>query len=950
MKNLLLSMLCLAVSLTAGATDFTGAAPANGKSYYLYNVASGKFLAPGNNNGVVASMSEVGTDVKLATKDDGFTIATHFGGGYLSRTTEGVLIDQSEATTWLFALVDTAANYYTISNGTIAGYMQTYSSTSNTKVRSAPMPKTPELAYWILVPTTELDKKMDEATYSNPVDATHLIANSCFDVSYNGTNPWQGTTITTGGYTADSQGANGGNYVAYHKDQGFDSYIEISKKAGIYTIVAQGCHYNKADANSIDAQFYIGDSYITLPNATSSILNSSAKSIAKGEYMLEAQTIAAVSRNFSIGFRKEGANTGDLTMIDNLRLYYHGNELEDYQALVVDLNTKAAAFKDSLMAVDAKTAIQTQLDALATTDTTTKFNCNKLANETAAAISAAKRSIKVLDKLNTAIIAADAFLADASGNGIDELKAAVAAAKGIHANAPTDAAALQAITDLQTALNEYNFANASGDTPTVTTDPRFARGGTMAFGRMTVSGVAASEILEQGFCYATHPEPTYSDMRTTEFLSNNGKIFWLKNLTPGTIYYMRPYALTRGYAIGYGDVLKVITIPKGNVNYKMNAGWPDQATEDRVRAACEQSKQLWNDLTSINGYNSTVNYGSGTPTADCSYGGWVRVGPNSSYQRTGTILHEWLHGVGVGTHSTWWNSNLRSNGDRGNWMGERAQEVLRFWHNDDSQTLTGDNTHMWPYGVNGAHEDTGKETLYMGLSLILQGLCEDGLIPTSGFCLPAYTLPVDNDNTKYTITSESPNHGQGTAFLFVNSDGSLTWKAATAETMNDSCAWNITFTPNNAYYQIKNVATGRYITYANSTFTTAARTATTSADNFHVMKGRVDVADGQRGYWLIRPENNSTPPTLTATANGKVSSSAFNISNDAVTQRWIITPTTFPGDEETSIENIPNASEIVSSEYFTLGGTKVAAPQRGINIVRQTYANGTVKVQKVLVK
>ena len=39
-------------------------------------------------------------------------------------------------------------------------------------------------------------------------------------------------------------------------------------------------------------------------------------------------------------------------------------------------------------------------------------------------------------------------------------------------------------------------------TANVTTDKRFVRGATMAFGRMTVSGISNSQIKEQGFCYA----------------------------------------------------------------------------------------------------------------------------------------------------------------------------------------------------------------------------------------------------------------------------------------------------------------------------------------------------------------------------------------------------------------------------------------------------------------
>ena len=50
-------------------------------------------------------------------------------------------------------------------------------------------------------------------------------------------------------------------------------------------------------------------------------------------------------------------------------------------------------------------------------------------------------------------------------------------------------------------------------TLTVTTNPRYARGATMAFARMTVSG---SGISEQGFCWAETPQPTINDNKTTK--------------------------------------------------------------------------------------------------------------------------------------------------------------------------------------------------------------------------------------------------------------------------------------------------------------------------------------------------------------------------------------------------------------------------------------------------
>ncbi len=887
----LLSVLMFFVALTATAADFIGAAPENGKSYYLYNVGTGLFLGEGDNWGTHASVHDMGSDVKLTTNNTGFTINTHFGSKYLSWADNGLWMDQSTKTQWNFALVEGTTNRYTIQREGLTTYFQC--TAGQTKVNLAAMPENAELAQWILVPVSELEARRETASYSNPVDITYLIANPRFDVSYADAFTWDGG-VTVDGYRGDTPGTAGGNYVAYFKEKTFDSFMEISAGKGLYKLCAQGCNYSQNGVTSLDAELYLGGkSFVVLPDAMDGTaqdgqLATMAKAIADGGYVTEGQMAIIQTSTLKIGFRKETKQMGDISIYDNLRLYYYGNTLEDYQAFILDQKAEAESLLSGRMTADALSALQTAAADYTDSDVSSTAKCSLLSGKIADAISVAKRSIKIYGKLKAAIDEANEFASNATGNGVDELKAAVAEAQAIYDNAEsTEDVAKQTIVELQRAITDYRFANASGTAPKVVTDTRFARGGTMAFLRMTVSG---SSIAERGVCFATHPNPTYSDFRSTATLDNGGTIYWVKGLEPGTIYYMRAYALTSNYAIGYGDVIKVITIPKGSIGYGIYGFSGDDY--NRVAASAERAAQVWSDLTSISGYWSSINYGSGTPTADCSYGGWMRIGPSASYQQTGTILHEWLHGVGVGTHWTWSSGDLRS----GNWLGERANAVLQFWDNKSDNYMTGDGMHMWPtngnnpYGVNGAHEDYGTDVQYFGNALIIQGLCEDGLIPTGGFCLPAYTLPVDNDDKKYYIKSESKNHGLDDSYLFVESDGSLKWKQATPETVTDDAAWTITFTPNNAYYQFKNVGTGRYLTYSNNKFTTAARTSATSADNFHVMKGRVDVSDikGLRGYWLINPNNTEQPPTMTAAANGAVTSSSFNLGNSAVTQRWVI--------------------------------------------------------------
>lgn len=427
----------------------------------------------------------------------------------------------------------------------------------------------------------------------------------------------------------------------------------------------------------------------------------------------------------------------------------------------------------------------------------------------------------------------------------------------------------------------------SGDVPHVTTNKRFARGATMAFARATFAG---TNISERGLCYGTSPEPTIDDNRSTLSYSydDNGTIYYIEGLTPATKYYMRPYAKTSTGEVGYGDDIKFYTLPKGTLTYSVRSGG-DSAAVARITAATKEAVDLWNNLTSIHGVNFNVGHNDGTPTADCSYGGYIRVGSNTSYQRTGTLLHEMLHGVGVGTHSVWWNSNIRSNNDRGYWLGDRVTEVVRFLENNDTEQLNGDATHMWPYGINGAHEDSGAKGLYYGCSLICEALGEDGLPPSGGFATPAYTFDQE-DTIKYYLKNEDEEHGLATSYLVQMADGSLAWKPQTDVTANDSAAWYISFVPNVSYYIFKNAATGRYLSYQSNNFTTRETTNPLYTERMQLMRGRIDVFENKdyRGYYIIKNSSTATPATMTAADDSTVTNTAYDLSTSATTQRWLI--------------------------------------------------------------
>lgn len=430
----------------------------------------------------------------------------------------------------------------------------------------------------------------------------------------------------------------------------------------------------------------------------------------------------------------------------------------------------------------------------------------------------------------------------------------------------------------------------------VVTNKVWLSGATHIFGRMTVSGIT-SGIKSQGFCYSeTNERPTIDDQTCTAYLSNNGNIYRISDLTPSTVYYIRAYVQKTNGDVVYGEPIKAITRPKGGVSYGIRDGFPADAL-NRIQSASKQAIDLWNEYTGIKGLYVNIGYGADTPTADCSYGGWMRVGPNASYQKTGTLLHEMLHAIGVGTHATWYGpSFLRTKSTSGYWLGTRTTRALRFWDNNPTEQLNGDGTHMWPYGINGAHEDTGNtEVLYIGNSVLAEALGEDGLPTTnSQFAIPAYVFEQD-DNTKYYIKNES--YGLGSKFLSVTSDGNLSWEEMTSDEAltNDNAAWYVVFDPVTCYYSLKNAATGRYMSYY-SKGANGIRTkdvdVPTAFEKFHFLPSPVEVAtingESRSAFWIAFVSSN-TANCLTA-QNNKTQLSVENLSfaQNAGAQRWLL--------------------------------------------------------------
>ena len=539
---------------------------------------------------------------------------------------------------------------------------------------------------------------------------------------------------------------------------------------------------------------------------------------------------------------------------------------------------------------------------------------------------------KLIDK-------ATEVIGDGGGEGATELTAAINGAKELIAAGSNDKIDSLAKSLSDATLN-YRILNATGGSPKITTNKFVAAGATVLLGRMSLGSAAG--ILERGFCWSTHPEPTIFDNRSTHSFSANGEIYRMEKLQPGTMYYVRPYVLTNKYVLAYGDIVKAPTLPKGSVTADYDNGGSTE--EDyRIASAVEEIKWLYNNLSYVRGINLSVHYSAGTPTADCSYGGWMRVGANESYQQTGTILHETNHGVGVGTSDIWWNGNYRQDGDRGKWLGPRATQMIRFLNKDNTAYMTGDNTHMWPvssysgpnYGINGSWEDSynpENTLLYYGNVLITHALHQDGLICSSsvGFASPAYTFEQEDDTKYYIKTTD--NLGNETSLLTVTENGGLAQKEVRAEEAfrNDSFAWNIIYFPKTAYYALRNVATGKLLSCSTTQFKTVTRTSPTAAEQVQLLPSRTNFKKGKlntSSYWItIRKQ------ALKVTNQTTVSGASFDASDKNTKQHWLLlTADQFAEFDDYCVEKetgigeslSPNHSQRECGVIYDLSGRKV---------------------------
>ena len=634
-----------------------------------------------------------------------------------------------------------------------------------------------------------------------------------------------------------------------------------------------------------------------------------------GTYQLEFVNLGG---DMTIGFETISA-TGNYVCVDDFHLYFLGADEAAEAAALADLISQGEALVGKDMNTSTKADLNKAIaDAKALTGAEGRDAAYKAL---ATAIDAAVASNALYVQLDGIIAKGETELATGKPNGQDKLQVAINSAKNLKASGDIDADKVATANNIMdNAIFAYRVMNGTGTVPKVTTGEVIV-GSSAMVGRMSATG---SNIIERGFCWAENPEPTVMDIHTsysqTNDETNNSPVYIMYDVQPSTEYWVRAYALTKTYAVGYGDPVRVITLPKGETEYTFLWNGDDDHNE-WLDNAMREATAYYNTWTAIKGFHPTANYSPGTETADCSYGGWINVGPWRC--NTGTMVHEMMHGTGVGQHGRYWDSNLK---DGIWWQGERANRICHFFENYDSSrgnyNCNGDGMHI-------CYQGNGNDMQQIRSSLLMQALYEDGLPAVSDGACPFYSYE-SIDTLHYYITNCA--YGANTKYLCESSTGKLAYRAtaSTDELLSDSTyAWNIIYDKMTGLYFIKNLKSGKYFRHTGSTVGLTATKPNTS-DAIQLMPARISMDFNFGGtvvkmkpYWFARGNRVEYPNVIAMNSASatSVSTPTLDFSNSATKQFWVILT---PEDVQAMVAG-KNAMNQERLERLIAGSKTVAA-------------------------
>ena len=433
-----------------------------GGTYYLKNVATGKYLAGGSSWGTHAIVDAHGIDLGLAALSDGkYTIDTQLSNGGEKHYLNGDYCDGA-AFGWTFVQTTTAAGEaaFAISDGT--NYLTTADGTADVSLAA----NDNDYSKWVVLSVEDRMAELQTATADNGKDASWLLPGRNFGRNDLRNSKWTGKLSIGGDNT---------NMCAERFNTTFDVYQTISVPNGLYKVEVQGFYrnggYADAAAKHVDgseqllAAVYANtaetplqsifteagnvDAGVTTDGIDGKFPNSMANASAffsAGLYNNVVENVVVVDGTLTVGVRKSEAVTNDWSIFDNFRITYYG-EIED-------LTVYKEAYEAALAAAQA--ALADEANAVVTGEERTALEGaiadNTTIEETKDGYTAATAALNAATSTFTSAVAAYQALEDTKAQyesfdtapypyASSEKKAAIQAAVDVEATSAADATA-----------------------------------------------------------------------------------------------------------------------------------------------------------------------------------------------------------------------------------------------------------------------------------------------------------------------------------------------------------------------------------------------------------------------------------------------------------------------------------------------------------------------------
>lgn len=328
---------------------------ANG-TYYIKNVATGKYFAAGSSWGTHAIIDNHGIDVKLTAMQEGkYTIDTQISNGNGSGKNFLAIIDgnlYTDGTTfsWTFKPTNTT-------DGTQAFYIQNGEKNISTQKDNIDLilsTANDDYAKWVFISESDRIADLANATTKTGKDATWLIKGHNFGHNDTRNDAWQGGIKLN----QNAQAFAFANFNTEQYDTDFDVNQTINVPNGKYVLEVQGYYRNgsiakssaahlngtekllaKVFANSVEAtlpSIYADAGKVDVGTTTNGIngkfpngQDDASAFFSAGAYNLTLDPVVVSDGTLKIGVKKTEKVSTDWACFDNFRLTYYGLKVSD---------------------------------------------------------------------------------------------------------------------------------------------------------------------------------------------------------------------------------------------------------------------------------------------------------------------------------------------------------------------------------------------------------------------------------------------------------------------------------------------------------------------------------------------------------------------------------------------------------------------------------------------